>query len=790
MRKSTFVYLVMLCGVTLIICSYAGGASSHNIEGTGAETGLGNSAGCGQGCHTSATTTTINIELDSAGVPVTRYVGGKSYTVKLTGKNTSTTSLPEFGFQIGCIVGSTAVTTPTNAGSWIAPFPTNTKYVAPKSGKFVVGVVEQTAAIAATSGTGGNGTTYVQTFNWTAPAAGTGTISFWAVINAVNGNNNDTGDKYNTGHVTITELTPVSTLKVSTSVVNVKCNGDKTGSATATASGGKPSYTYSWNTSPVQTTATATGLAAGSYTVTVKDAVGTTTNQVAVISQPSAITITTTPVNATSCTASDGSITSNVSGGSPPYTYAWSNSKTTANISTLATGTYTLTVTDANSCKQTATATVNCPNGTLTVTASGTNVTCFGNNDGTATASPSGTQPYTFSWSTVPVQTTAKAIGLAPGTYTVTVKDATKASKTATVTITSPTEIIADLATTPVTSCLAKDGSITATVSGGSSPYIYSWSNGSTSNALTGLASGSYTLTITDANGCKKTAIASVNKSGTIPISISNPLREGFETSSNLPSNWTLDNPDGDAAWQVVTTLSHTGSNCIGFNNCDGNGPGNSVAGTKDKFITAVYDFTNTTATANLTFDLAYAVLQYKNKTLSDSLAIYSSTDCGISWDLLYLKGGPDLSPIVTSVSCWTPTASDWRNETISLSKLSGKSSVLFAFENRSNWGEWIYIDDININATVGVDKLNALQEFKIYPNPASDLFYIEGISDAKKIHFSIYNVVGEEIQNGDLENNAGSFTEKIQVTDFSKGMYFIKLSDSKNVWTRKININ
>jgi hypothetical protein len=790
MNKTTFVYLLALCGITFIICSYAGGAASHNIEGTGAETGLGNSAGCGRGCHTSGTTTTIAIELDSAGVPTTRYVGGKSYTVKLTGKNTSTTSLPKFGFQIGSIVGSSAATTPVNAGSWVAPFPANTKYVAPKAGKFVVGVVEQTSALPATSGTGGNGTTYVQTFNWTAPAQGTGTISFWAVINAVNGNGSDSGDKYNTGHISITELIPSSALNITTSVVNIKCNGDKTGSATSTVTGGTKPYTYSWNSSPVQTTETATGLPAGSYTVTVKDAAGASINGVAVISQPSAISIATTPVNASSCTASDGSISSNVSGGTSPYTYAWSNNKTTANITGLPQGTYTLTVTDANNCKQSVSATVNCGSATLSVTANGTNVTCFGNNDGSATALASGgTAPYSYTWNTIPVQTTSKAVGLTAGAYTVTVKDASGSSKNASVTITSPTELITSLAATSVTSCLGSDGSIAATISGGTAPYTYSWNTGASTSVITGLTVGTYTLKLTDANGCQKTTSAAVNWNGAVPITVSAPLKEGFENSTSFPVDWKLDNPDGDAAWEVVTTVAHTGSNCIGFNNCDGNGSGNSMAGTKDRILTAAYDFTNTTATASLSFDRAYAVLKYKNQILSDSLGIYFSTDCGLTWNLLYLKGGMELSDIVTSVSCWTPGIADWRTENIGLSMLAGKPNVMFAFENRSSWGEWIYIDNINITAAVGIEEQNPFADFKIYPNPASTVFTIEGWSTVKKLHFSICNVLGEELKNGDIENNNGLFNEKIQVADFSKGMYFIKLNDQEHAWTRKINI-
>lgn len=788
MKKTTFVYLLALCGMTLIICSYAGGAGGHNIEGTGAETGLGNSAGCGQGCHTLGTTTTITLELDSAGIPTTRYVGGMTYTVKLTGKNTSTTSLPKFGFQIGSIVGSTAVTTPVNAGTWNAPFPTNTKYTAPKAGKFVVGIVEQTTALAATTGTGGNGTTYVQTFNWTAPAAGTGTISFWAALNAVNNNGGDSGDKYNTGHITINELV-ASALKVTTSAVNVKCNGSKTGTATAAATGGTPPYIYSWNSTPVQTTVTATGLGAGSYTVTVKDSKGSTSTAVAVISEPTAITITTSPVGASSCTASDGSVSATISGGTSPYTYSWNNGKTTSSINGLTTGTYTLTVTDANNCKQSATAFVSCPSATLMVNVNHVDVTCFGGNDGSATAIASGgTPPYTYSWNTIPVQTTQTATNLPAGTYTVTVKDA-NTTKTASVTIASPAVLQPVLTVGNVSSCLANDGSITATISGGTSPYVFSWSNGSMSPTITGLAMGSYTLTITDANNCKKTASASVSFAGATPIGVSTPLLEGFETSANLPDGWTLDNPDGDAAWQVVTNLAHTGTNSIGFNNCDGNGTGIDMTGTKDRLITAAYDFTNTTVTASMSFDLAYAVLKYKNQILNDSLAISYSTDCGTTWTQLYLKGGVELSNIITSVSCWVPTASDWRTETINLGVLAGQPNVMFAFENRSNWGEWIYIDNINITAITGIEEINPLAAFNLYPNPASTAFIIEGGSAGEKIHYSLYNVLGVEVKSGDMITNGSLFNEKIDIRDFSRGMYFIQLSDKKYTWTKKINL-
>lgn len=565
------------------------------------------------------------------------------------------------------------------------------------------------------------------------------------------------------------------------------CFGGNNGSATVSASGGTGTLTYSWNTSPVKTTTTVTGLSAGTYIVTVTDGAGCVVQTSVIISQPTIVTATATPTNASSCAVSDGSITSSVSGGTSPYTYLWSNGKTTATITGLSSGTYTLTATDNKGCTKSAVATVSCVASTLSVTTSSVNVKCNGGNNGSATALASGTPPYSYTWSTVPVQTTATATGLSAGTYIVTVKDAANITKTASATVVNPAALVSNTTPTNASSCSASDGNATSSVSGGTSPYAYLWSNGKTTSSITGLAVGNYTLTVTDANGCKKSTSTAVNFAGSLPI----PLVEGFESSSaGLPANWTLDNPDADAGWEVLTTVALTGSNCIGFNNCDGNGAGIDMTGTKDKFITSAYDFTTATASASLSFDVAYAVLNYKGLTYPDSLAVYSSSDCGTTWNQIYLKGGGTLSTSTTTISCWTPSSTaDWRTDNISLSNLAGKSSVMFAFENRSDWGEWIYIDNININAVTGIGSIDPLSGFNLYPNPATTSFTIQGASNAEKIHYEMYNVVGAEVRVGDISSVGGFFNEKININDISKGMYFIKLSDGKNNSTKKLNV-
>src|SRR4029450_2478101 len=130
----------------------------------------------------------------------------------------------------------------------------------------------------------------------------------------------------------------------------VNCNGYQDGSATVTASGGNGVYTYKWNTTPMQTTATATGLAAGTYEVKVFDGTGCMSICTATIYEPDAISYSTTQSNNNCYSANAGNATVNVSGGTAPYSYLWSNGQTTATATGLGAGMYLVTVTDANGC--------------------------------------------------------------------------------------------------------------------------------------------------------------------------------------------------------------------------------------------------------------------------------------------------------------------------------------------------------------------------------------------------------------------------------------------------------
>jgi len=157
-------------------------------------------------------------------------------------------------------------------------------------------------------------------------------------------------------------VTITAGVQTSTSVTNLSCNGGNNGAINLSVSGGSSNFLYSWSNSA--TTQDVSGLSAGAYTVTVVDVTcADTVKKIAIITQPTALSTTMSITNASSCSTSDGKIISNVSGGTSPYSYLWNNGKTIGTITGLTQGNYTLTVTDANNCANTFTATVNCPNG-------------------------------------------------------------------------------------------------------------------------------------------------------------------------------------------------------------------------------------------------------------------------------------------------------------------------------------------------------------------------------------------------------------------------------------------
>ncbi|MGI9545060.1 MAG: hypothetical protein ACR2MX_17495, partial [Cyclobacteriaceae bacterium] len=286
-------------------------------------------------------------------------------------------------------------------------------------------------------------------------------------------------------------------------VSDVLCNGESNGSATVTPTGGVAPFSYAWDNG--EATPTATMLNAGVHTVTVTDANGAETTCDVTIAEPPVLSSSTTQVDVLCFGEATGSIDLTVSGGTPGYTFLWSNGATTEDISGLAAGTYDVTITDANGCETTDSATIGEPADLTCTAALDSGVTINGASDGVATVTPNGGTPgYTYLWDNG--ETTQQATGLNAGLHTVTVTDANGCETTCQVMVTEPGVLACTVALVSDVQCNGEsNGSATVTPTGGVAPFSYAWDNGETTQTATGLNAGLHTVTVTDANGAETT---------------------------------------------------------------------------------------------------------------------------------------------------------------------------------------------------------------------------------------------------------------------------------------------
>jgi uncharacterized protein (DUF2141 family) len=307
-------------------------------------------------------------------------------------------------------------------------------------------------------------------------------------------------------------ITQPSALQITLNgTTNILCNGGNNGSINVTVSGGTGGYTYLWSSG--QTSEDLTNLIAGTYTLTVIDANGCTAQASYTITQPqSPLTLTTALVNVLCNGANTGSINLTPTGGIPLYTYLWSNGSTLQDPQNLVAGTYSVTVTDANGCTDSVAVTITQPQAPLTLSTVTTNILCYGGQTGNIDLTVSGgTAAYTYAWSNG--ATTQDINNLAAGTYSITVTDANNCTEQASATITQPQVPLTVSSTQVNVLCYgANTGSIDASVSGGTSPYTYTWSNGAVGQDLANIPSGTYSLTVTDANSCTATTSATITE--------------------------------------------------------------------------------------------------------------------------------------------------------------------------------------------------------------------------------------------------------------------------------------
>jgi hypothetical protein len=384
------------------------------------------------------------------------------------------------------------------------------------------------------------------------------------------------------------------------------------GSATSFGSGGMQPYTYQW--SNTATTQTIGSLSAGNYNVTVTDANGCIGNGYANVFASTPITVTHSTTSS-SCTAPTGSATLTINGGTPPYTTVWNTFpvQTGVTVSGVPAGNYSFTVTDAVGCVRTGIVPitpVNIVGGNFSVTSP----SCTAANGALSFNPTGGTAPYTYLWSTS--ATTQSISGLTAGSYNVAVTDAVGCTRYSLLYLSATTPISIGLSTTPASCIFTNDGAVTATPTGGTSPYTYSWSTGGTTNTISGLDDGNYWVHVTDANGCTKTnwtAVPYDQTTNSCYCTVTGTVYNDANTNctqdlgeSGIPNiqmhlsgvGYAYTNANGDYSFKVPSgsyTLSETVNTFYPLSGCQNNAI--AVNATASSGCTITNDFANTVAT-------------------------------------------------------------------------------------------------------------------------------------------------------------------------------------------------
>ncbi|HWY39123.1 MAG TPA: M43 family zinc metalloprotease [Bacteroidia bacterium] len=324
----------------------------------------------------------------------------------------------------------------------------------------------------------------------------------------------------------------------------------------------------------------------------------------------------------------------------------------------------------------------------------------------------------------------------------------------------------------------------------------YSWSGSLASLATTTVSlpamtttAGTHTFSANSANPNGGTDATPSNDASAATFTVSGgagtlPYTEGFEGATFPPAGITINNPDAATTWAKATWAAKTGVASAYMDNANYN-----ANGQKDEMVLPAMDLT-TGVSPGLTFQVAYEL--YTDPTASpnysDTLAVYISTDCGASWTQLYRKYSAALSTTTPpfSTTTFTPTSTQWRQESVSLASYASSNNAIIKFVNITGYENELYIDDINISAFSGIQSSGASAGVNIYPNPSADgRFMIDIKQNQNNVNrLTVYDILGNKVYEIDQKIPSGRYD--MDLSSLGSGTYFVEvLKENKPVFTK-----
>ena len=439
----------------------------------------------------------------------------------------------------------------------------------------------------------------------------------------------------------------------------ISCSNSNNGAATAmvTADTGVSGITYSWNTSPVQTTSTISGLSPGTYIVTVSASNACAASDTITIMNPLPLTHNVAKTDAT-CGSANGGVIVNESGGTKPYTYNWSpgvsNGDTAINLQP---GLYIVSINDNAGCTDSVHVQIINVGGVSVLISTKTDVNCFGGNTGSATAVASGAGgAFAYQW--LPTGgSAATASNLPAGSYKVIVTDGSGCKDSAIVQINQPALSLAATISTTSTTCGLSNGTAKVIATGGVPNYTFQWMPGNyTTDSISNLSAGTYNVTVTDANGCVLTKQAVV---------IATPF---LQIVSITPTHVACYGLQTGSAVAVVSggTVPFTFTWTNGANSYTGNPLQNIAAGT---YQLTVKDYSGCTVLQSVTISQPLQPLQHSvvinNISCTNTIGSANITESGGTPPYVYLwspSGGTGSSASGLAVGNYVVNISDNNN--------------------------------------------------------------------------------------------------------------------------------